>query len=347
MRLFYLLLVSCLLSGALQAQDLPSCSDNEAIGIDSCVFTWAEHGRRRQFIWHRLTMDNASPYFLYRPQGAKNDGEYQDALRSKRPPMITDIDGDGFRDLLTFKEVGMVNGIFHAFLYEPETDSLLRPFPMYGATLFRDREGYLVVSGRNGARPYYRMYEQNGRQFSLAFEIDPQDECVVLRRGGSADTTLDPDYLAPYCDFTRYAGEEQAWLSHDDTLELLPRNTVFYCEIERGGIYQAFVTREVDHLKYSYGPKGGDTELVFEASFDEFEERNKQDVDGTEHTQFALKNGDFTYSPYFFSREATGNSPTTSAGHSLVVTNAVGTSIFEAPCNAAHSFGLRQNPAVD
>lgn len=230
-----------------QAQSAPDCSDirssiassgiynddtTRAIATQGCTLSWVEGGTRRDLFWHFNGGDFTPPTLTVGHAGY--------SLASQSLPQLIDIDQDGLRDLVVVTSNGAPNADLDIYLYSAASQSYLRPVTLNGTGLFYDKSGLLIAPAKNGARQYIRFYAMTTGQIIPAFDVDPQDTCIVSTRGWQAPWTgditnlpaplrFDADLVDAACDI--YQGvamnDRTTPLREDNDISFIPQNTVF------------------------------------------------------------------------------------------------------------------------
>jgi hypothetical protein len=268
-----------------------------------CTITWIDNNRMRTVIWSQVEDDH---------QGATLDQSNlgNPILTSGDRPELIDVDNDGWLDLVTFIRVGMVNGQFDVFFYDPAANQFAKPVPLYGHSLLRDTDGYLAVTARSGPGWVNMFYTGNDGELTYLFEVEPYgsgqsgsqfgDRCDVS--AGEQNPLSFDDVLASNqipdasAFFTSYCAPEPLENNNGRTAFLqevaaltdrVPENTVFYCVLD-GSTHAVTITSDPQHLYYSYGPIGGAVELALD--------NPRHDVLlGVEQNHVAFETGDYNY----------------------------------------------------
>lgn len=319
----------------------------------SCSIDWVENGRHRAVIWTSYSDEMVTSAFTYAEPGG-------DFVKSQRPPMVYDVNQDGSRDLVVFTLLGMVNGQYDVYLFEPETGSYLRPTPIFASEIYHDASGMLVAQSRNGARAFFDFYEMTDHAITPVLAIDAQDKCQIQARGTRAPWTgkiedlpefmrFDPEMIDYYCniyDQTEAANVARSSPFEPETpVQNVPRDAIFYCQLENGNA--AIVTSNAQRsvYTYTYGMIDSLPDLELRRERSESTSRSTHDAQsGLIREELVLDNGDYAYVPYVESRP-TPNGPDIKI-HGLRVTQlGVAEPIFDKTCIPEMSFDhlLSQN----
>lgn len=283
-------IVLALLPCATQADEAqPACPPDQ----DSCIFNWVENNTLRSLTWQRTTEDFEAPTLSFSPPTGYS-------LRSQQAPEFFDVDLDGWRDIVTFNPIGMVNGDFDVFATIPETRSFAHIATLHGHSLLRDSSGLLVAAGRSGAGQNFEFFEVGASTLNPIFNIDVPSECTVTMGNVSTPWRDNPndlptflrdqgDLVKNYCTIFEQSDAPPffATLRGDTDITFIPTNSVFYCEIETNkGLYAVNATLDLDGYRYTYGPLGGAPDLALA--------RTRNDV-GAEPDALYFNNGAYTY----------------------------------------------------
>lgn len=204
------LLAAAWAAPALAARD---CAETQLLAAPNfltgpdCTISWVDQGRLQTVTWRAVADDFQTAEIAQTVTGA--------ILTAAALPDLIDIDQDGWLDIVTFTPVGMVNGTFDIFVYEPTGGTFAAAQSLYGHTLLRDPAGFIVVAGRSGPGTILRFYEAVDQRLGFRFEIDPYapgrdggPDCDIsavnsndpagagLATGAIPD---DPDLLRHYC----------------------------------------------------------------------------------------------------------------------------------------------------
>ncbi len=295
--------------------ELPDCANaprengpNFASGPD-CTFSWVENNRLQTVIWTQVA-DDFEPAVLDRNEAGVP------VLQSSWLPELIDVDQDGWLDLVSFTRVGMVNGTFDVFLYNPETATFDQSATLYGHTLLRDLDGFIVSLGRNGPGAIYQFHSAD-RQLAFQFEIDPYARrgkdmgCdIAVGEGGDPwpaeeiDLTalsFDPAILVHYCnpgDDPDQPGRAVSLGEEAAQIEDVSANTLFHCRFQ-GGTHTVTITQNADGLRYAYGPLNGTPELVMERTYDEIAIFSDNGAGPSRFGEIAFTNGAYEYVAFY------------------------------------------------
>lgn len=279
-----------------------------------CAFSWVENNRLRTVMWRAVQED-------FEPASLHQSGEHQ-VVQASRLPDLIDVDQDGWLDIVSFTLVGMVNGTFDVFFYDPEAELFRQAAPLYGHTLARDRDGLILIAGRSGPATVIRLYSLDRQSFRPRYEINPHAisptrpdsgfacEIKTLNENGDEEGEIDlassdpahREMLRHYCQPEPPMGEERdVWLEEDSAqVDRVPGGTLFYCRLENSD-KAVTIERVVGGLRYSFGPVGGEAELVLDRPEGEVSLPPENATPRAGEISFV--NGEYTYTAYY-SQEA-------------------------------------------
>ncbi|WBU60071.1 hypothetical protein [Paracoccus albus] len=275
-----------------------------------CTFSWVQNNRLQTVMWRAVEED-------FEPAKLRQSGVLQ-VMQASRLPELIDVDQDGWLDIVSFTLVGMVNGTFDVFFYDPDAEVFRQPPPLYGHTMARDRDGFILVAGRSGPATVISLYSLDGQSFRPRYEINPYAisptqpdsgfacEITVLTRNGKAERKIDlesndpahRDMLRHYCEPEPVTREERnVWLEEDPAqVDRVPGGTLFYCRLEDSE-KAVTIERVVGGLRYAFGPVGGEAELVLDRTEDEV---SLPSEDATPRAgEISFVNGEYTYTAYY------------------------------------------------
>lgn len=331
-----------------------------------CLLSWVDNNELQTMIWSQVEED-------FQEASLHQSAMGYPVLTSSHWPELVDIDQDGWLDLLIFTQVGMVNGSFDIFFFDPDTAQFNHAETISGHTLERDKLGYILTTGRSGPGWVYNFYTIDNRALSFVFKVEPfglgqsggqfGERCDVsigyqeplriddiLASGQVRDGEA---FFAHYCDtepnFNASARTELLEENQAAT-DKVPDDTVFYCVLD-GGVKAVTVTRTPDGLFYAYGPVGGAAEIALDRSLDEIAIRSEINADNLGSGALSFTNGAYAYVIYYkYDRSGAGDATIPSApGSSFsngtltrgLVVYKVGDStapIFHKACDAQRSY---------
>lgn len=280
-------LVILVVAAGAQADDaLPDCND-PLLADDfepPCTMNWIENQTLQRLIWWQ----GAEGYSIAEEQdielNVEADGSYK--AISQRRPYLMDIDQDGWTDLIFFTQIGMVNGDFVFFRFDPIRDKFVAMGDMNGAHFNLDKTGFVVAVARTScceSGAYFYKIEEH--QLALQFHMDirpsemsgPTEQCQIWQgfEGVRADALREdyPDLITDYCNYYEEGGWkaiEARSLDQDvfsAAVHRVPEDTVFYCQLD-DETHEVGVTYRDGIYRYQYGTVGQapDLEIRHEAS---------------------------------------------------------------------------------
>lgn len=273
-----------------------------------CSINWVRDGRLISVRW-TASQDDFEVELRNSPGGGQT-------LVSSRPPRLIDIDQDGWPDLTVFTLIGMVNGDYDIFRYDPNADRFVPFGSINGASFTREEGGYLVAVGRSSAAasgvdvyritepgllPVMSLYVDAG----LPTGPDGTAKCTVSIDGATYDTpdaaTIRgifpdaPDLIMNYCNLYDEGDEHGLNLAAVPTAAgVVPNGTIFYCRLE-GGTHTVTLTRQTLGLRYSYGPLDGTPELVLDRAIDEIDVVLPDAAEPLQTGRITFRNGAYAY----------------------------------------------------
>ncbi|MDQ2067083.1 hypothetical protein Q9295_11905 [Xinfangfangia sp. CPCC 101601] len=244
-----------------------------------CTISWIEHGRLNTLIWRPVQDD-------FQEASLEIVGD-RPVLTASGLPELIDVDQDGWLDLVTFTPVGMVNGTFGVSLRGANGGSFTAAQQIYGHTLSRDRDGYIVAASRNGPGQLYQLYMIDAGAFVFQVEIDPfaaaapgsvdAFTCYInsARNGGvpqplpSGKVPEDKAVLEHYCDPSANEPRRDVDITvHAASPSYTPTDTVFYCRLE-GGTHAVSISQTPKGMRYAYGYLNAKPELILEQTHED------------------------------------------------------------------------------
>lgn len=277
-----------------------------------CAINWVQSNHLMRVIWHLSEGDFASPVMTENDYGVP-------VLTSGRPPRLLDVDGDGWLDLTIFTLIGMVNGDYSVFRYDPQVAHFVDFGEMNGHSFMRHESGFYVSAARNNAATTnITFFEERSGRLEAAFDLEVsayeasenggRAQCAISLDGGPYRDVFDPaaptafiktypDMIQSYCDIYKYpdAPSHDVRLSgNGPDLHLVPEDTLFYCRLE--GVNKGVtITRDEGGYHYAYGPVGAAPELVLDRAVDQegFLPNAQSGQSGV--GEIAFENGEYTY----------------------------------------------------
>ena len=315
-----------------------------------CTISWIDHNQI-----HTLTRRAVKDDF----ETAKLEQTLNSTtLTSSQLPELIDVDRDGWLDLVTFTPAGMVNGIFDVFLFEAAGGFYKPGQSLFGHTLSRDRDDYLIVAGRNGPGTVMRFFTIKDQMLRFAFEIDPYAidpahpdglfacDVSVTSSGGSMQDEAgatgalpeNTDLLQYYCEPEPSPLREKRHTDLEEdpkTSDRVPAGTVFYCRLE-GCSHKVTISHSAEGLQYAYGPVAGEPELVLNRPAHEVAVLPLNGAGPSRFGQVGFDNGAYTYTTYYRYDPLIGSNPM----RGLVVTKDgdAANPVFAKDCIADHAY---------
>ncbi len=354
---------------AAEATPLPACPVEDdaysqrfapfiADGAESsCQLSWIQNNRLFEVVWEPHE-DDYEVDFVHR-------AGFPPLLRAQRPPHLVDVDQDGWADLGVFTLIGMVNGDYDIFRYDPSDDAFAYFGTMNGAYFVRDQD-HLIAIGRSsaaasgvdayqitgdGPTPAFGLYVDAGRP------VGPEERasCAVSVDGTTHENPAvedfaeiyptNPDLIFSYCNLYADQGATAVNLV-DETVDaqIVPTGTVFHCTLE-GGTHAVTITQEDGNYIYSYGPVGGEPELVMERPAEDMVILPDNGAGPTRFGEITFHNGAYEYTTYYsydLAGAVQAGSPFTSEmferGLHVVREDNQGEVVFQKTCILATSF---------
>lgn len=323
--------VICLLGlslpGTAQAQDalLPTCPsvlgslDYEGhfgpVDYDiqpDCVINSVQNDQLQRIIWR----DSGDPDIVELVQTEEDNM----VLMASRQPHLIDIDQDGWLDVAVFTLLGMVNGDYDIFRYDPTAERFGYFGTMTGASFRRHEGGYLVATGRSSAAasgveafrisnhrlvPEFGLYVDAGLQTGA----DGAAECRVSIAGQTyvnpdADRMAQiypqaPNLIAEYCNF--YDSDLPSGtrlMDISSNAVIVPDGTIFHCQFTDTG-KTVTVTRDTDGYSYAFGPRDGIPELEMHRRFDQVSTLHDDGTGPNRYGEISFMNGEYHYTVYY------------------------------------------------
>lgn len=286
----------------------PTAGPTYLTGPD-CTISWVERGQLHTVIWRQVQTDFQDSTLEHTVDGP--------VLTSSYLPDLIDMDQDGWLDLVTFMRVGMVNGTFAIFFRDPDSGQFKPPERIYGHTLTRDRDGYIVAGSRNGAGQLLQLYTAVDQTLSFQVEIDPfalppsgstdQFSCDIsaVMRGGIADPLPigkvpdNPDLLEYYCEPSPTGERRDVDIGESPaSVDRAPTSTVFYCRLE-GGTHAVTISQTPTGMRYRYGPLNAEAELVMDRPMDEVHILPENGAGPSRFGEISFDRGAYTYTAYY------------------------------------------------
>lgn len=277
-----------------------------------CAINWVQNNRLMRVIWSLSEGDFESPVM-------RENADGEAVLTSSRPPRLLDVDGDGWLDLTTFTLIGMVNGDYSVFRYDPQAAWFVDFGAMNGHSFMRHESGFYISAARNNAATTnIAFFEERGGKLEQVFVLEVsayetsenggRAQCAISTDGVAYRDVFDPagqtaylknypDMVQSYCDIYRYpdAPSNDVSLSGNaPDLNIVPENTLFYCRLE-GGTKGVTVSQDVSGYRYAYGPIGAAPELVLDRAADQVDVLSNALRGQLRVGEMAFENGDFTY----------------------------------------------------
>ncbi len=240
-----------------------------------CKISWVDNNRLQTITWRNVPDDFWPASIEQTPDGT--------LLTASDLPALFDVDQDGWRDLVNFTPVGMVNGAFDVFFYSPQDAEFKQAKTLSGHTLEQDKDGYIVDTHRSGPAQVMRFFTVVDQDFTFEFEINPYAltpqqtfSCdISARDSGSAAIGAVPDNSAllayygdpePAMDRVRRSVDVQEWAAETDRV---PSDTVFYCRLE-DGTNIVTISAGPTGMTYAFGPiDRNSVDLVMERSLEQ------------------------------------------------------------------------------
>lgn len=342
--------------------DLPLDAGPNFTASPGCTISWIEHNRLRTLISRGVSDDFQTAQLDQSPSGT--------VLTASRLPELIDIDQDGWLDLLVFTPLGMVNGSFDIFLYEPSGRSYSPVQSLPGHTLTRDPDGYIVVASRNGPGTIFRFYSIENQRLKFQFEINPyvhdpeggdgfacrvdvvpSDQQAVTAAGGTVPDN--PDLLNYYCDPEPAETRERrdADLSEEPAqIDRVPAGTVFFCRLDPG-THAVTITQTPGGMRYRYGPLTGAPDLVLDRPLDQVRILPENGAGPSRFGEIGFTSDGYTYTAYYsfelmdadgalLQSDPRGLYPNDSFARGLVVikNGDLADPVFDRKCLLDHSF---------
>ncbi len=268
-----------------------------------CAISWIDNNQLQSITWRLISDDALSANLV------QNGDEIR--LGSSNLPELMDVDQDGWQDIVTFTPAGMVNGTFDVFFYHPETREFRPSRPLFGHTLERDHDGYVVATSRDGPGQRLRFFAVEDRDFTLQFEIDPhvlaaapqgtRFDChisTVIGDDGAEPLPDNPALFAYYCDTEPQAERETRnieLIERPAMTDRVPAGTVFYCRLEGNGD-AVTISAIPGGLRYAYGPPLKDNpDLVLEHRMDQIDILPENGAGPSRFGQITFTNGPYDY----------------------------------------------------
>lgn len=277
------------------------------------MMSWVDNNQLQTVVWSQVEEDFQEASI---DQGAGG----RPILTSSYWPQLVDVDQDGWLDLITFTRIGMVNGAFDIFFFDPDAGHFNSAQTILGHTLERDKLGYIVSTGRSGPGWTYNVSTLSNRELTLLFEVEPYgrgrsgsqfgQDCDVslgdqepLQIGdilASGQIDDGEAFFADYCDTAPDSGvngraeplqEERA------STDRAPSNTLFYCALAEG-TKAVTIAREPHGFLYTYGPTGAEPELELGRSFDEIRIRRRASSEDADADTITFTDGAYEYVVY-------------------------------------------------
>jgi len=305
------------LSSALLAEQDCAATEHESqptstTGPD-CTLSWIDKNQLQTLTWQAAQEDFQRAVL---EQGL--DGT---TLTSSQQPELIDVDQNGWLDLVTFTPEGMVNGRFDIFFYDPAEGFSTQASPLFGHSLARDRDGYVVVASRKGPRTIFRFFKAADRRLTFQFEIDPYASEPAQAESGStckisATSSADgveqseaplgaipenPEMLNYYCSPQSAPARDRrdSNLAEDKAAtDRVPSGTVFYCQLE-GGTHKVNILQDATGFRYIYGTLRGEPELVLERQTREVAILPENGIGPTRFGEISFENTPYTYTGYY------------------------------------------------
>jgi hypothetical protein len=316
-----------------------------------CTISWIDNAEMRSLTWQAVTDD-------YQPATLVQTGKGT-TLTSSQLPELIDVDQDGWLDIVTFTSIGMVNGTFDIFLYDPAGGGYRQGRSVSGFALSQDRDGYLVVASKDGPATLTRFFKADPQGLQFQFEINPYAtdpakpeggftcDIRATRSDGSAGAAAgvvpeNPDLLSYYCDpqpAPSRARRDTDLTENPATTDRVPGGTLFYCRLE-GGTRSVTISETAKGLRYTYGPLRGTPELVLDRAMREVTILPAKGPDRSGAISF--KNAAYTYTVSYGDKmsDAGGAAGTAKVKRGLVVTKDGNADrpIFAKACLSDHTY---------
>lgn len=307
---------------AVPAQALPTCASvlgpesyDDRLGpvrfenpAPDCAINWVQNGQMPGLRW------TPSEEFDVVELRELPDGTQ--VLAASRQPHLIDIDQDGWLDVAVFSLLGMVNGDYDFFRYDPELRRFVGFGSIWGSSFWRHDDGYLVAAGRSSAAsssveavritddgfvPRFGLYVDAGLQTGS----DGAPECSVSVDGKTQTNPTPqqiarifpeaPKLLASYCNF--YGSTERSGTHLIDIRAnpvIVPDGTVFYCQLQ-GSSKAVTVTLDDAGYHYTFGPVNGPPELTLDRPADQVRVMPDNGAGPSRFGEVSFQNGDYEY----------------------------------------------------
>lgn len=327
-RIRFLVGLLSLVFAAATAQALPTCAtvldgetyENRFGPVDydktpaDCTINWVQDGHMMTIDWtFRSVFDQHEVYgestFVDLPNGRQ-------ILVAPNPPHLIDIDQDGWLDIAMFSLIGMVNGDYDFFRYDPEIRRFVGFGSIWGSSFWRHEDGYLVAAGRSSAAsssveavritddgfiPQFGLYVDAGLQTGP----DGAPECLVSVGGQELTNPTPaqiakafpeaPELIASYCDL--YDGTKTfgtPLIDNRANPAIVPEGTVFYCQLQ-GSSKAVTVTLDDSGYHYAFGPVGGPPELTIDRPKDQVRVLPDNGAGPSRFGEITFQNGAYEY----------------------------------------------------
>lgn len=284
--------------------------DLETPGAD-CTINWVQNGQMLSIDW-TLSEEYHIVQIDKRPDGTQ-------VLAAPRQPHLIDIDEDGWLDVAVFSLLGMVNGDYNVFRYDPETDDFVLFGIMNGAGFAREPGGYLTSVGRSsaaasgveiyavetdGLAPRASLYVDAGLQTGPGgapeCRVVVGDRTIVNPNPAELAQLFPdaPDLIARYC--ALYSGPGGTGPNGTNLFDLraepviVPDDTVFYCQLQ-GTAKAVTVTLDDTGYRYAFGPIDGPPELTLDRPTNQVRVLPDNGAGPSRFGEISFQNGDYEY----------------------------------------------------
>jgi hypothetical protein len=284
---------------------LPDCVDDN--DRNSCTMNWVNNNQHFELNWAPLAAEH-SPNLT-----TDENGTLQ--ANSASPPTHVDIDHDGYKDLVFFTLLGMVNGDFTIHRFNPDANTYAPLGTVNGSHFNIDKSGYLVSIGRSSCcESGANFHTLANDEITLAFQMDIRpaelstdtEQCSINPvDGGPTLETIKRDnaqMIADYCDYYQDTGvakiKSRSWQRNTayKNFHTIAPNAVFYCQIV-GTDKHVEITRQISNFTYNYGTVGQKPDLTFTDTATEFLPSNGAGSNRFGH--IILKTGDYSYQVFY------------------------------------------------
>lgn len=315
-------MITAMLGLPAMAQALPTCAsvleqqsyedqlgpvDYEATRAD-CTINWVQNGRMLSLDW------TAAPDFDVVELQDRPDGSQ--VLATTRQPHLIDIDQDGWLDVAVFTLLGMVNGDYDVFRYDPDSYRFAYFGTMNGSQFTRHADDYVVAVGRssaaasgvdvfkvspNGIIPEASLYVDAGLETGL----DGAPECRVTVDGETYTNPTHarigeiypdaPGLIANFCGLyggIKIPGTRLMDVPVDPVI--VPDGTVFYCQLQ-GTTKAVTVTFDGAGYRYAFGPQDGPPELILDRPIGQVRVLPDNGAGPSRFGEISFQNGAYEY----------------------------------------------------